>query len=546
MIDSIKVKLWNELVGILVWDPKQRNTYFYFNPEFNRPGYRPFPLFLHDRILSGEIPAYGDTVHPQNQKLPFFLAGSLPDDWGNELFEQWRVMNRLSPSQVTPLSKLSFIGTRGMGALEFEPNVKVDLANEPLDVKTLVEQAKKICDERHSYVLTQEEELTMKNLIAVGTSAGGRQAKALIAIDRESGDIRSGQISGYKDSDYYLLKFGSSIRNSGEIEMAYHELVRQAQIEMCDSKLLQIENERHFMTRRFDRANGEKIHMLTLAAINPEADSYEKLIQTCRMLELPLSTLNEVYRRMVFNVLANNTDDHPRNFSFIMDKSGKWKLSPAYDMTYIFNERGGYLPKDERCLMVNGKRSDIDLNDLLTVATGNDIQNPKRIIAEVGAALGNFERVAKKYGVGDEWRGRISSCIRRNLLKFGIISAVNNERSYVDDTGVLVDNIHIEAATNGTYHLTATLDGISKKFIIGRNKPGYAYIRDNGECIELMPSVIVKSLVNIYLLKNKDLHDEMSQTDIHECGQPLQAMMDGSQGKPEDDSPSQSKGRSFF
>lgn len=306
MITSVKVKLWDHLVGMLAWDTKQHTSYFYFNPMFKKTGLKPFPLFLHPKVLNGDIPVYGDNLNPFNQKLPHFIAGSLPDDWGNELFEQWRIMNRLASSQITPLAKLSFIGQRGMGALEFEPDIRFHLSQEPIDVKSLVDLARKISDNRQSFSMSANEELTMKNLIAVGTSAGGRQAKALISVNRRDGVIRSGQVAGQTDADYFLVKFGYPERSTSEIGMAYAEMAVLAGIQISECRLLDVEGQKHFMTKRFDRKNGEKLHVLTLAAMNPSADSYEKLMDTCRMMGLPATAIQETYRRMVFNVLANN------------------------------------------------------------------------------------------------------------------------------------------------------------------------------------------------------------------------------------------------
>ena len=503
MLNAVKVKLWDELVGILTWDNQTHNTYFYFNPEYRKTGLKPFPLNINERILKGDFPAYGNIDNPVYQKLPFFLSGCLPDDWGNELFDKWRILQRLSVSQITPLSKLSFIGKRGMGALEFEPQTSLKITDVALDVQSLVDLAKKIYEDRRTFVLTEKNELVMQNLIAVGTSAGGRQAKAIIAIDRETKEIRTGQIAGQSRSDYFLLKFGHHNRNTSEIEMCYYELACMSGIEMMQSKLIKVGNENHFMTKRFDRTeNGEKIHMLTLAALDPTADSYEKLMLTCRKLGLSYREQEQIFRRMVFNVLGNNTDDHSRNFSFLMDRTGKWTLSPAYDMTYIFHERGGYLPKDERCMMINGKKKDICLEDLLHFASHNDIQNPKEIICQVANSLAQFKRVSKKYGVEEEWSGRIYSLLIRNFMNFGLMHKRHDLNSYQTQDGQSVAKIYIEPAQNGTYHLTATVDNTPRKFIIGPKKPGYNIIRDYGECVYLIPFDWLKKLVEIYLLKS--------------------------------------------
>ena len=183
----------------------------------------------------------------------------------------------------------------------------------------------------------------MQSLLTVGTSAGGRQPKAIIAINKETGEIRSGQIAGLEGFEYYLLKFGNSQHSAAELEMTYYELATSAGINMMPSELYSVEGNNHFMTKRFDRDGEKKVHTQTLAAIYPDADSYEQLITVCRKLHLPEADCQEVFRRMVFNILSNNTDDHNKNFSFIMQKDGSWRLSPAYDITYI-TDNGGYLP----------------------------------------------------------------------------------------------------------------------------------------------------------------------------------------------------------
>lgn len=321
MVQSLKVMLWGEEIGRLAWDAKRRLSYFMYNPAFLKKGLNISPLTAPADGVRGLMPVWGEDAKIY-QKLPAFVADSLPDAWGNQLFDLWRQQSHLSNADITPLDKLSFIGKRGMGALEFLPEVSRGRKAEKIDIKSLASLAERIFTERENARILPEESITMQSLLTVGTSAGGRQPKAIVAINRKSGEIHSGQISGLDDFDYCLIKFGNSQYSSAELEMAYYELATRAGINMMPSELYEVDGNNHFMTKRFDRKDGKKIHTQTLAAISPEADSYEQLMTVCRKLHLPEADCSEVFRRMVFNILANNTDDHNKNFSFIMSEDG--------------------------------------------------------------------------------------------------------------------------------------------------------------------------------------------------------------------------------
>ena len=260
--------------------------------------------------------------------------------------------------------------------------------------------------------------MTLQSLIAVGTSAGGRQPKGIIAINRETDEIRSGQIDHEPSFDYYILKFGDKERSSAELEQTYYEMALAAGIHMMESRLLEIDGTKHFLTKRFDRNETGKLHTQTLAAMMPEADSYEKLLMVCRKLHLPEVDCQEVFRRMVFNILANNTDDHNKNFTFIMNRQGSWRISPAYDMTYIF-DTGGYLPNMEHCLMIGGKLEDISREDVIQFARDNGIRRPDAIIREVVESLKHFRTIAEKHSVSEQWIGRVEATIIHHLKSWG-------------------------------------------------------------------------------------------------------------------------------
>lgn len=466
MVKSLKVILWGEEIGRLAWDSRRRLSYFVYNPEFIKRGLDISPLVAPlDRI---HMPIWGEDAKIY-QKLPSFVADSLPDAWGNQLFDLWRQQNHISNADITPLDKLSFIGRRGMGALEFQPELSHERNSEKIDIKTLSILAERIYMERENAHILPEESITMQALLSVGTSAGGRQPKAIIAINKKTGEIRSGQIGGLKDYGYYILKFGDSKYCSAELEMTYYELATKAGIRMMPSRLYAVDGNNHFITQRFDREGDRKLHTQTLAAIYPEADSYEQLMVVCRKLHLPETDCQEVFRRMVFNILANNTDDHNKNFSFIMKEDGSWRLSPAYDMTYII-DNGGYLPNESHCLYIRAKLRGITRDDAMQFARDNGIRRPDAIIREVVESLKQFRSVATKYGVSEQWIGRVEATIVEHLKAWGEwkedVSAAE-----VTINGHTVSEFHIEQQYKGNYCLQAKVDGDNRKYIIRKGTP---------------------------------------------------------------------------
>lgn len=463
MKGALKIKLWGEEIGALMWDRQRKRSYFIYRPTFLTKGLNVAPLVAPVSDIRSRMPIYGEE-NAKYQKLPSFLADSLPDDWGNQLFECWRTQNRIANGDITPLEKLAFIGKRGMGALEFEPSIDRCYADAQIEIKALVDLAQRIFVEREKAVIGPEEELTLHSLIAVGTSVGGRQPKAIIAINCETKEIRSGQITDLDGYDYYILKFGDAERSSAELEMVYYEMCRLAGIDIMDSQLFDVAGNVHFLTKRFDRKNGQKLHIQTLAALCPEADSYEKLIAVCRKMNLGESVCEEIFRRMVFNVLANNTDDHNKNFSFIMNQNGEWGVAPAYDMTFIFN-RGGFLPQMERCLMIRGKLQNITKSDILDFARDNAIRRPYRIINKVVSAVKAFRKIAMEYNVKDEWIKRVELCLSNNLNEWGL-DAVNIDIIRFKVGKKMVENPRVEQVYKGNFHLYVTIDGKERKRVI--------------------------------------------------------------------------------
>ena len=459
----LKVMLWGKEVGRLSLDFRRGMPYFEYSREWVENGLDVSPLNASIKRPQNLRPIFGASEKIY-QKLPPFIADSLPDSWGNELFEQWRQQQKIRVGDITPLDKLAFIGKRAMGALEFEPETYRFSSVENLNLNSLIALAKRVYTERENAHVMPEESLDMQSLLAVGTSAGGRQPKAIVAINRETREIRSGQIEGLKNFDYCLLKFGTKERSTAELEMVYYEMATRAGISMMPCWLMAVEGEKHFVTKRFDRDHGRKLHMQTLAALYPEADSYESLLWVCRKMRLSERDSEEIFRRLVFNVLANNTDDHNKNFSFLMDESGRWSLAPAYDMTYIFSV-GGYLPETHHCLLVKGKYTDITLHDVLELAADNGIRKADTIIADVVEALRSFRTLAEKNGVQERWISAVETTLQHNLEMWGFCPPRTFE-PYTDANGRHVENLRIEQQYKGNYHLLATIDGTERKAII--------------------------------------------------------------------------------
>ncbi|MCI7503055.1 MAG: type II toxin-antitoxin system HipA family toxin [Clostridium sp.] len=459
----LKVMLWGKEVGRLSLDFRRGMPYFEYSREWVENGLDVSPLNASIKRPQNLRPIFGASEKIY-QKLPPFIADSLPDSWGNELFEQWRQQQKIRVGDITPLDKLAFIGKRAMGALEFEPETYRFSSVENLNLNSLIALAKRVYTERENAHVMPEESLDMQSLLAVGTSAGGRQPKAIVAINRETREIRSGQIEGLKNFDYCLLKFGTKERSTAELEMVYYEMATRAGISMMPCWLMAVEGEKHFVTKRFDRDHGRKLHMQTLAALYPEADSYESLLWVCRKMRLSERDSEEIFRRLVFNVLANNTDDHNKNFSFLMDESGRWSLAPAYDMTYIFSV-GGYLPETHHCLLVKGKYTDITLHDVLELAADNGIRKADTIIADVVESLRSFRTLAEKNGVQERWISAVETTLQHNLEMWGFCPPRTFE-PYTDANGRHVENLRIEQQYKGNYHLLATIDGTERKAVI--------------------------------------------------------------------------------
>jgi len=402
----VRVMLWGQEVGSLYWDERRKRAVFSYHPKFIKGGLDIAPLSASIKEPRNRLPIYGLANDDVFYGLPAFIADSLPGRWGNAVFDAWAAENGVRPSEITPVDKLSFIGRRGMGALEFEPAKEFD-QNRNFQLAELYKKALEILQGREDVVVAGED-LSLSALYEVGTSAGGNHSKAVIAIHRETGEVRSGQIMLPEPFKYYLLKFAENrYYPLTRVEMAYADMAKMAGISMMPSELIEIGGESHFLTERYDRKNGKKVHTVSLAGMIPDATTYEQLMEVCVKLGLPYAERVEMYRRAVFNMLTTNVDAHIRNFEFMLEE-GKtnWHLSPAYDMTFsCFNPHNKL--DEYHYLSMNGKRTSVNHEDMVTFARKSMIDNPDAIIRQCVDVVLEFRNIAAKYGVSEYWQDLI-------------------------------------------------------------------------------------------------------------------------------------------
>lgn len=412
----IQVKLWDKNVGLLSWDDNKGCSVFQFDKDFMQYGWNIAPLIapLDSAYVQKSFPMSGNKEKLYGG-LPEFIADSLPDYWGNIVFQKWMEANHLLPKSVNAVDRLSFIGKRAMGALEFQPAHIQEDASINIELSSLYELANRLFLDRQDINIDMSNNLIMEDLYKVGTSAGGQRPKAIIGMDEETGIIRSGQADLPPNFNHYILKFDTGKRNDlpiTKVEMAYYLMAKDAGINMMPSKLVEIEGTKNFMTQRFDRQNGKKIHTQTLAAMSSFADAYEDLFVVGRKLNLSADEQSQQYRRMVFNVIAENVDDHTKNFSFIMLPNGEWHISPAYDIVFSADPDSHFYRNHE--LTILGKRKNITKQDLLLFAQRQDIKNAASIIDEVAEVVMNFKAYAEKIEIDDYWIKKIMRVIEEN------------------------------------------------------------------------------------------------------------------------------------
>ena len=410
MVDVARVNMYGIPVGTFRWDEQHEVALFEYDSSFVDRGLEPSPLMM--PVREGRVYSFAGLDRETFKGLPGMLADSLPDTYGRALFDKWLALTGRTSSN--PIETLCFLGKRCMGALEFEP--AMDVACDPnarFEIDSLVSVASDALSLKASFGvnLNEEKKTAIAEILRLGTSAGGQRAKAIIAYNSDSGEVRSGQVEAPTGFEYYLIKLDGvsatvglkATGNYGRLEYSFYKLAKACGIDMTGCSLIEENGRAHFLTKRFDRQNGKKVHMQTLCGIAHfdyrlhRAYSYEQAFNVMRALRLPYSEAQEMFRRLVFNVVVRNQDDHTKNISFLMDESGKWRLSPAYDMGYAYNPQGGWTATHQ--MSVNGKFDNITREDLLVFARQNNIKEADKIIDEVCEATSKWPALAADCGV---------------------------------------------------------------------------------------------------------------------------------------------------
>lgn len=428
------VRLWGQRIGAVSVDAPGDVAAFQYDPGFAGQGVQPAPL----RMPTGTAPYRFPSLNPETFRgLPGMLADALPDLFGNALIDAWLARQGRRPESFDVVERLCYIGTRGMGALEFEPATgPAPSSARNLEVGELVLLASEVLAARDSLDTTLaagSEADGLADILAVGTSAGGQRAKAVIAYNSETGEVRSGQVPAPPGFAHWLLKFdgvsGSTqefggTEGYGAIEYAYSLMAAAAGVTMTPCRLLEEGGRRHFMTRRFDRPDdGSKVHMQSLAALChydfklDGAYSYEQALLAALDLGLSHRAVEQLFRRMVFNIVARNQDDHVKNIAFLMNQHGDWALSPAFDVTYAYNPSGRWTSRHQ--MTVNGKRDAFTLADLRACGEVGQLKrgDPARIVAEVVEAVSRWERFADQAGVTAADTEAVAKTFRLSLPK---------------------------------------------------------------------------------------------------------------------------------
>ncbi len=426
------VKIWGQQVGAVAWEDQTGLASFEYDTTFKNLNWELSPLKM--PINSGrgvfsfpELKQGKNDLYDTFKGLPGLLADVLPDRYGNELINLWLAQQGRPLNSMNPVEMLCFIGTRGMGAMEFEPaNFNVNESSFSIEMDSLVDIAKKMLSQKVSFQtnLKKYDEQAIMQIITIGTSAGGARPKAVIAYNEKSGEVRSGQTIAPKGFEHWLLKLDgvSDVQlgasdGYGRVEMAYYNMAISCGIDMMPSMLFEENGRAHFMTKRFDREQGDiKHHMQTLCAINHfdynsvTSFSYEQLFQTMRELSLSYADAEQMFRRMVFNVISRNCDDHTKNFAFRLKKEGKWELAPAYDLCHAYRPNHQWV--SQHALSINGKRKDINKSDLLVIGNSIHCKRAAEIVDEIESIVMNWDRFASEVGVSKELIEAIDATIK--------------------------------------------------------------------------------------------------------------------------------------
>ncbi len=426
-----EVKIWGKLAGAIAWDEETSYATFEFSPSFRQLGWdlSPLKMPVDSAIRPFSFPELrrGKNSEQDTFKgLPGLLADALPDKYGNQLINLWLAQQGRPQDSMNPVEMLCFIGTRGMGALEFEPAVlKESKRTFSIEIDSLVATAQKILYKREAFTtkLNKDDEQAVLDILRIGTSAGGARPKAVIAWNEKSGEVRSGQTRAPDGFEHWLIKLdgvndvqlGSS-HGYGRVEMAYYKMAKACGIEMMPSRLLEENGRAHFMTKRFDREINEvKHHVQTFCALKHfdynlvNSFSYEQLFQCMRELKLTYADAEQLFRRMVFNVIARNCDDHTKNFSFLLKQGGKWELSPAYDLCHAYRPGSEWV--SQHALSLNGKRKEITKADLLVIGESIRCKKASKILDEINYTVNQWEVFANDMNVRTNLKDEIAKTL---------------------------------------------------------------------------------------------------------------------------------------
>jgi len=429
----LKVSIWGNDVAAVVWDKEREYAVFEFFPGFSATDLDLTPLTMPlEDIRRGErtfyFPSYRD--NKTFKGLPGLIADALPDDYGNQIIDEWFASKGLSDRSFSPIDRLCYVGKRGMGALEFEPAQNDPRLDESsvIEIAHLTDLVKEVLSKREKFQteLAKGEDKSLYDILRVGASAGGAKPKAIIAVNDDMSEVRSGQVKAPKGFTYWLLKFdgleaGKVSDNPlgiGRIEYAYYRMAIDCGIAMTECRLFEEGQYAHFMTKRFDRTDsGDKLHTQTLCAIahfdRDNRHSYEQAFQVMRRMNLPYPEMEQFYRRMVFNIIARNHDDHTKNHSFILKSGEQWHLAPAYDLCYSYSSTGRWT--DRHQMSANNKRDDFTREDLLAVARNMGIKNALPIVDQVAKVVSNWNIYATEAGVKDAHKEQIGKNLRTGI-----------------------------------------------------------------------------------------------------------------------------------
>ena len=435
MTDLAQALLWGRSVGAVVQTGRDAFARFEYDPQFLKSGLEVAPLMMPLATTVYQFPALG---RDSFKGLPGLLADSLPDIFGNTLIDAWLATQGRAPGSFGSIERLCYIGTRGMGALEFRP-VKGPRPrkSQKLEIEALVELASQVLQHRQDLATTFAPDSVHKGLVEilrVGTSAGGARPKALVAWNLDTDEVRSGQVTAPPGFSYWLMKF-DGVRGAGDhelsdpkgftrVEYAYYLMAQACGIEMTECRLLQEGPRKHFMTKRFDRTDaGAKLHMQTLGALahldynTPQANAYEQAFQVLRQLGGTASSREELYRRCAFNLIARNQDDHVKNISFLMDTGGSWSLAPAYDLTYGYDPDNRWMAQHQ--MSVNGKFDGFVREDLVALADTASLSKgiAAEIVEQVGQAVSRWEEFAAQAGAPEAYVQQIRTNQRLYLVR---------------------------------------------------------------------------------------------------------------------------------